>query len=192
MTTKVGGYDVDWPVLVGQARDGDEGAWRQIVDQLSGVVWKVLMSYELASMDREDAFASTFFRLFDKLDTVQDPKKLPGWIATVARNEANAIWRNRKRLVPSDQLPLREANCAAIDEGLLDRELLVAVAHAFDTLPAQGQALLRLLTAVPALSYDEISALLGMPRGSIGPTAGRLLNQLRRAIRADDEQGGRG
>lgn len=180
-----------WADLVAAALSGDEAAWRMLVDRLSGVVWKVLASYDLCPADREDAFASTFFRLYEKLATVQDPTRLPGWIATAARNEANGVWRKRSKTVPTDRLPLREAAYGELDEGLLDRELLQAVLRAFETLPASGQALLRLLTAVPPLTYEEISELLDMPKGSIGPTAGRLIERLRRALQNPDDKGGR-
>ena len=33
--------------------------------------------------------------------------------------------------------------------------------------------------ADPPMSYDEISARLGIPKGSIGPTRARILEQLR-------------
>ena len=38
---------------------------------------------------------------------------------------------------------------------------------------------MRLLLHEPQLSYDEISAALGVPKGSIGPTRGRCLARLR-------------
>jgi len=182
----------DWTALVDAALTGDEAAWRRIVDGLSGVVWKVLMSYALNPADREDAYASTFFRLYEKLHTVNDPRCLPGWIGTAARNEANALWRRRKRAVPTERPPVREAYYADLDERLIDGETLASVMQAFGQLPAQAQALLRLLTAVPPLSYDEISIVLGMPKGSIGPTGGRLLEKLRCSMRVHGDKDGVG
>jgi DNA-directed RNA polymerase specialized sigma24 family protein len=51
--------------------------------------------------------------------------------------------------------------------------------EAFSELPEKAQLLLRLLFADPPPSYEEISAAIGMPIGSIGPTRGRYLAQLR-------------
>jgi hypothetical protein len=53
---------------------------------------------------------------------------------------------------------------------------------AFATLSARCQALLRLLASDPAPSYEHVSAALGMPIGSIGPTRGRCLASRRRAL----------
>ena len=41
------------------------------------------------------------------------------------------------------------------------------------------QQLLRLMIADPPLSYDEISAVLDMPKKSIGPTRQRYLQRMR-------------
>jgi RNA polymerase sigma factor (sigma-70 family) len=169
------------PGLIERALAGDESSWRQLVDRFSGLVWKVLHTYDLSTSDREEAFASTFYRLFEKLSTVRDPCALPKWLATTARNEAHAVCRTRRRLVPTDQLPL-EVLPGDHDRALLDDELLVAVMAAFATLPPAGQALLRLLTAVPPLSYEEIAALIDVPIGSIGPTRQRYLERLRAAL----------
>jgi hypothetical protein len=46
--------------------------------------------------------------------------------------------------------------------------------------PEQGQQLLALLIEDPPLPYTQISARLGIPAGSIGPTRRRCLHKLRR------------
>jgi DNA-directed RNA polymerase specialized sigma24 family protein len=57
-----------------------------------------------------------------------------------------------------------------------EHELLM---RALDGISAQCQQLLRLLLVDPPLSYDEISTMLDMPKGSIGPTRQRCLVRLR-------------
>ena len=58
-------------------------------------------------------------------------------------------------------------------------ESRLAVAEAFARLPQRCQTLLRLLVTDPPVSYEEISALLDIPVGSIGPTRARCLGSLR-------------
>ena len=67
----------------------------------------------------------------------------------------------------------------ALDEGLLDGELRVALQLAFGRLGRPCQELLRLASAEPPLSYQQISTLLEIPRGSLGPTRQRCLENLR-------------
>jgi RNA polymerase sigma factor (sigma-70 family) len=167
--------------LVKRALDGDRAAWEAIVDELKGVVWRVLAGYGLSREDREDAFASTFFRLFERLATIREPAKLPGWLATTARNEALMLLRARGRTVATDDIGDEPAPERPPDAAVIRGELSVAIAAAFARLPRQCQDLLRLATAEPPLSYDEIGALLDMPHGSIGPTRRRCLDRLKLA-----------
>ena len=73
-----------------------------------------------------------------------------------------------------------------VDEDLIRDERAQAFRAALLELPAGRRELLELLVADPPISYDEISAKLRIPKGSIGPTRARALEQLRntRAMRA--------
>lgn len=169
----------DLPALVARALERDQRAWRDLVNRLKGVAWKVIYSYDLSEEDRNDAFASTFFRLHERLATVREPEKLPGWVATTARNEANTVSRRRSKLVPMAELPLRTVDHGDHGEGLESDELRTALYAAFSSLSPEHQALMRMLSADPPIGYDEISRVLDLPHGSIGPTRARCLQRLR-------------
>ena len=164
--------------LTERALARDEDAWTQLCGRLKNVVWKTVNSFGLSRHDAEDVAAAAFLRLFENLAKVRDPEFLPGWIARTARNEALTLVRTRNRTVPSDAIePRTEAVEPA--ERMLDDELLAAVLAAFRHLSERCQQLLRLATAEPQLGYDVIAELLGRPRGAIGPTRGRCLDELR-------------
>ncbi len=168
--------------LVIQARAGDARAWNALVDRLAGVVWRATAEAGLTYEDRQDVFAATFFRLFEHLDDIREPAKVPGWLATTARNEVRQIWRAKRRLEPLNEVePTHPAVLSSVDEALLDGELRAALQAAFGRLGGPCQELLRLTTAVPPLSYDQISQLTGLARGSLGPNRQRCLERLRRA-----------
>ena len=170
----------DFAPLVRRALDGDSSAWDALVEGLKRVAWKAIGAFDLHEDERKDAFASTFFRLFERLSTVRDPEKLPGWVATTARREASAISRARRRLIPTAELPTnRDATTDDQAEGLMDAELQDALRRALDRLDQSCRELLLLLMADPPLSYDDISQVLGLPHGSIGPTRARCLAKLR-------------
>ena len=52
-------------------------------------------------------------------------------------------------------------------------------------LPERCRELLRIVAMVDRPDYDDVSAALDMPRGSIGPTRGRCLSKLRALLTAD-------
>ncbi|MDQ6614193.1 MAG: sigma-70 family RNA polymerase sigma factor [Actinomycetota bacterium] len=171
----------DFVELVKLARDGNVGAKHALVDSLHRLVWHTIADFGMSREDRQDVFAGTFCRLFERLGSIRDPDRLPGWIATTARNEAHTLLRARGRFVLTDELGERQDDDPPTDERLLDRELNAALQGAFLSLPHHCRELLRLLTAVPRLSYEEVGELLAMPHGSIGPTRQRCLERLRNA-----------
>jgi RNA polymerase sigma factor (sigma-70 family) len=162
---------------VASAVDGDESAWRELCGRLRNVAWKTINSYGIRGADAEDAYAATMFRLAEQLGRIRDPERLPGWVATTARNEAMALFRMRKRVVVVDDVPAPRS--ADEPDPIVRGELLAAVRQAFALLDDRCRRLLRTLTADPPLPYDQVGELFSMPHGSIGPTRRRCLDQLR-------------
>jgi RNA polymerase sigma factor (sigma-70 family) len=165
--------------LVSSARAGDAAAWEQLCGRVRGVAWKVINGYSLPSADADDAFAATMFRLAENLDRLREPDRLPGWVATTARNEVLSIFRSRRRLVVTDEPPATSAVPGDHDHDIVLDELRAAVRAAFSRLSDSCQKLLRVLTADPPMPYSQVEELFAMPHGSIGPRRGRCLDELR-------------
>lgn len=170
----------DFGPLVQAALSGDAAGWDRLVERLQKVAWRSIAGFDLSIEDRKDAFAATFFRLYERLGTIREPAKLPGWVATTARNEVHTLLRSRRRDAPTDlgdeHLPVVEDVAAG---RLLERELHAALHRGLARLSASCRELLHLLTIDPPLSYAEVGDLLDLPHGSIGPTRQRCLDRLR-------------
>ena len=175
--------------LVEGARAGVQGSWNDLVDRFLPLVTAVIARYRLSAADADDVNQTVWLRLVEHLDTLREPRALPGWLVTTCRNESLQVIRMRGRSIPVDPAtPTMEriADDNEVDDDLLRDERSHALREAMLELPASRRELLTLLMADPPLSYDEISTRLGIPKGSIGPTRARALDQLRntRAIRA--------
>jgi RNA polymerase sigma factor (sigma-70 family) len=170
----------DSAAALAAAADGDQSAWESIVTSYSGLVWSVARAHRLSSSDAADVFQGTWLRLVEHLGDIRDGARLGGWLATTARREALALLRRASRDVPSDLEALGDVadGLPALDEDLLRSEEHRALWRAFGRLSDNCQRLLRVLFADPPPQYDEISAALGMPIGSIGPTRARCLANL--------------
>ena len=95
-----------------------------------------------------------------------------------------------QRHVLTDGFDLPDAaSDSALDARLLSAERDAALWRAFSRISERCGALLRMLAADPAPSYDDVSAALDMPVGSIGPTRGALPGA---AARATCRRGGHG
>ena len=177
------------PALVRAAREGDPQAWEALIDRFLPMVRGVIGRFRLPPHDAADVNQTVWLRLVEHLDELREPAALPGWLATTARREAIRAFQSHVRAIPVD--PQGSTLAAEVDESELDREVLaqeqaLALRAGLGELPAQRRALLELLVADPPVSYDEISQVLDIPVGSIGPTRARALKQLRntRAVRA--------
>lgn len=171
----------DVGALVRAAADGDQRAWSVLVDRFSKLVWAIARNHRLNPDDASEVSQTTWLRLAEHIDRLQDPSKVGGWLATTARHESLRVLRGAGRQIPmGDDLPEPECHCAAIEEELLRSERDSLLWRAFSRLPARDQALLRLLVSDPMPSYEEIGAAMGMRVGSVGPTRARCLQRLRR------------
>jgi RNA polymerase sigma factor (sigma-70 family) len=168
--------------LVRDAKLGDHRAWDALVARYGGMVWAVARAHRLGDADAADASQATWLKLLEHVGDVKDPKALGGWLATTARRESLRILRHAGRVDPLADVPEVADGGPELDERLLTSERDSHLWRAFEALGPRDQALLRLLAADPAPSYEQIGAALGMPIGSIGPTRARALARLRRAI----------
>jgi RNA polymerase sigma factor (sigma-70 family) len=175
-------------LLVRAAAADDRDAWNTLVDRFSGLLWSICRSFGLSGADAGDAFQLTWLRLLEHLDTIEDPARLPGWLATTCRRECMAVLRRSKRVLPTadDALFDRFAGqAAAADRASLVSDRNAGLWRAFNRLTGRCQQILRVLVLEPddgAPSYDWAARVLEMPKGSLGPTRGRCLAQLRKFL----------
>jgi RNA polymerase sigma factor (sigma-70 family) len=167
--------------LIRAASGGDQAAWATIVDRFAGLVWSTARAYRLAQGDAADVAQTTWLRLVENLDRINDPERLGAWLATTARRECLRHIRVQSRVLLTDEDALFEApSDGRTEQSLIARERNDALRRAFRRISERCQGLLRMLAAPEELSYEEISAALDMPIGAIGPTRARCLEQLRR------------
>jgi RNA polymerase sigma factor (sigma-70 family) len=166
--------------LLARAAQGDQGAWNELVAEHSRLLWSVARSFRLDAADANDVVQTTWLRLLEHLDRIEDPSRLVGWLVTTARREAMRVLRRsgRERPVIEDTVLDRPDDGPPVDSALLQDERNSALWQAFARLNEKCRQLLRVAVTHPQ-AYDEISEALGMPIGSIGPTRRRCLTQLR-------------
>ena len=172
----------DLPALVAAACGGDQRAWDRLVERYAGMVVAVCRSFRLGEPDVADVSQTVWLRLVEKLATLRDPLALPGWLATSARRESLAVLRRKRRERPTDRWDEPEVSAgdeAPVESRLLRHERAAALRIAFSELPAHCRDLLSLLLTDPPASYEDISHLLGVSKGCIGPNRSRCLQRLR-------------
>ncbi|MFD7668951.1 RNA polymerase sigma factor, partial [Streptomyces sp. NPDC059788] len=169
--------------LVEAARRGRQYGWDGLVDRFAPLIRSIALRYGLKGQDADDIHQTVWLRLLEKIHDLREPNALPGWISTTSRNECvNAIRASVKVVCIEDWNTIHPARLQLMfdwDEELAQRERRHALFEAFSELSDIHRRLLTLLIQDPPLPYSEISEILCIPVGSIGPTRARALNRLR-------------
>jgi RNA polymerase sigma factor (sigma-70 family) len=170
--------------LVAAAAAGDSAAWAALVDRYTGLLWSVARGFRLDQADAADVVQTAWLRLVEHLERLHDPEHVGAWLATTVRRECLRQLRRsgRERATESTDLDTVDLTAEPLDAALLRDESMAELSHALNRMPDPCRRLLRVLMADPPPSYDEVSAALDMPVGSIGPTRGRCLNRLRQEL----------
>jgi RNA polymerase sigma factor (sigma-70 family) len=178
--------------LLDAARGGSEDALGQITAELSPMLWHVARAAGLGADDAEDVVQTTWERLLSHLADIRVPQALIGWLVVTTKHEAWRIRSSGRRQRPADQewLTAIPDHAAGAEEQIVLDEQQRALWRAVGRLSAQCQELLRIVAFIPRPDYQSVSAALGMPVGSIGPTRGRCLEKIR-VLLADELDGRR-
>ena len=170
--------------LVIRARKGDNQAWDVLVERYAPLIWSICRRHRLDDADADDVGQSVWLRLVDQLDRIRDPAALPGWLATTTQRECARVLRTargpHRAGNPPDIKNMPDEQGMTAEQELLAAEAHAALREALSHLPPRDQQLIAALTQDPPLPYAQISARLGIPVGSIGPSRRRCLDKIRR------------
>lgn len=171
--------------LVHLAADGRHGAWPELMDRFGSMIASIGRRYRLSPSDVAELQQITWLRLLENITRIEHPERVGGWLATTARHESLAILRrSAKYTVGVDQLlaDTPDAHPQEPEAGPVAEERDAVLAAAMQRLRPRCRELLSLLFVDEPLGYKDLSRLLQMPVGSIGPTRARCLEHLRRLV----------
>jgi RNA polymerase sigma factor (sigma-70 family) len=176
------------PELVRGAAHGDRDCWDALVERFSGLVWSIARSCGMSSADAAEVSQTTWLRLAEHINRIENTERVGAWLATTTRRECLRQRRLRGRhvLVDAHELELapRDAPRPSAEWRALTEERDSALWRCINQLPERSRTLLLMLLNDPPIPYTEIADALDMPIGSIGPTRSRILVTLRRSVEA--------
>ena len=169
----------DANALVQAAAAGDQRAWGLLVARFDVTIRAQARRHGLAPHDRDEVAQRTWLALHRHVDKLGTHPAIGGWLILTARRESLRVLAASKRELPAeDPVAGRESTDPPIDDALLASER-EAIRQAILRLPVHERRLVALLLREPDLTYQEVSAMLSIPKGSIGPTRGRCIARLR-------------
>lgn len=165
--------------LVDAAKAGDNVAWSGLVARFDRMLRHTARSYRLPAQDVEDAVQATWVRLYEHIHRVRDTAAIAGWLSTTVRRESLRLLQRhvREHLTDVPELAMADQQDGP-QEQVLATERRLVLSRALATLPDRQRALMTLIAGESTTNYEQISATLDMPVGSIGPIRARSLARL--------------
>ncbi len=180
--------------LVARCRDGQDDAWRELVDRFGPKVYAIAYHFTLKREDAEELSQEIFLKLFENLHRYDGGFPLVAWILSVSRNLCIDRYRRKKReksfrfvsdeavtaLLTSDDDPASAA---------LKKERTQILFSALSDVP-EDLAEILILRDLNGLAYDEIGKALELPEGTVKSRLFRARAEVARKIRERHESKG--
>jgi RNA polymerase sigma factor (sigma-70 family) len=170
----------DLPALVDSAATGDHDAYAELVRRFDPRLRSIARGYRLDGADVDDVVQCTWLRLLERIEAIRNPEAIYAWLSTTTRRNALATIARRGREHITDDPALGDGTDDGPEAAVLAHERRDVLAGALRTLPERHRRLMTTFAADSSLEYLEISELLAMPVGSIGPIRARSLERLAR------------
>ena len=182
--------------LVERCRQGDDDAWREMVDRFGQKVFSVAYHFTLKREDAEELAQDIFLKVFENLHRYDGSFPLVAWLVSIARNLCIDRYRRLKReksfrhVSDDSVLPmLVSGEDPAADAVKKERTKLLF--WALSEIPEELSEIL-VLRDLEGLAYEEIGAALSLPDGTVKSRLFRARAEVARKVRERQESRGAG
>jgi RNA polymerase sigma-70 factor (ECF subfamily) len=168
--------------LVAEARDGNEKAFRKLVERCQPMVFAVVRGVLGEREDVEDVVQDVFVRVYRGLPAFRGDAKLSTWVYTIARNEAvNAGRKRDPRAETIDDVVVETPEDARPDEQYQRKRQREHLGRCLSELDEDFRVALE-LRYMGEMSYEEISEAMGLPIGTVKTYIHRGKIELKRVL----------
>ena len=173
---------------------GDVNAYEELVKAYEKNVYNLALRMTGNSEDAYDMSQEAFIKAYNSLGSFRGDSKFSVWLYRIVSNVCLDFLRSKKRRPTvslstedddGDDVQLDVADESLSPETLLDRQLTrESVQRGLESLPAEHRQIL-LLREIQGLSYEEISAALGLEGGTVKSRIFRARKKLCAFLSAD-------
>lgn len=170
--------------LVARCLEGEAEAWEALITRYRRLIYSIPNKFRFGPADCDDVFQTVVVKLLEHLGDLKDESKVSSWLITTTTRYCIQVRSLKQRDVSSEEGLDVEPDPGDTTEEIhirADREQKIR--DSIQELSGRCRRLLELLSADPRPSYTEISATLGIPVPSIGPTRARCIEKLQTLLR---------
>jgi len=177
---------MDQAELLKRCQDGDELAWEVLVRHHQGRICSIAYNYVGDQDEALDVAQDIFVRIYNRLDTCEDPDRFEHWLVRIARNACIDHLRRRKARPPRRDIPaedmvnLRDGGPTP-EDNLISSSRQRLVHRALQDLSEINREII-LLKDIQGLPLEEIAGMLDLPLGTVKSRSSRARLELAQVI----------
>ena len=173
--------------LIQRTLDGDETAFTRLVEKyqkgIHALTWRKIGDFHIA----EEITQDTFLRAYERLRTLKNPSRFPGWVYVIASHLCTEWHRKKKYPIQS----LESTDLAEIDK--VSHSQYIAEKRDIETTETHQEIVQKLLAKLPEsertvmvlhylgeMTYEGISKMLGVSQNTIKSRLNRARNRLKK------------
>lgn len=179
--------------LVTQLQQGDQTAFKAVVDNYQNMVYNTCFSIVKNAEDAEDLAQEVFVQVYQSIGSFKRESKLSTWIYRIATTKSLDHERKKKRkkrfgfvksiLGDDNQVEVNPPDFHHPGVVMDRKENAAILFRAMDKLP-ENQKIAFILNKVEGLSYQEVSEVMQTSVSSIESLLHRAKNNLRKILEA--------
>ena len=158
-------------VLIDKARNGNEGAFKILVNKYYPRVYASLFSFTKSREDSEDLAQQTFIKVWKQLDTFRGDSAFFTWVYRIAINLAknfvvSSNYKKQRSNIPMESLNIDFSSFDDVEEVIIHNESMDKISNYINTLPESLKTAFTLRES-EGKSYEEISVITDTPIGTV-------------------------
>ncbi len=169
------------PDLVQACLNGDESAWKELVERYARLVYSIPCRQGFSPDDADDVFQNVFTIVYRHLDSLRNHTVLAAWLIRITYRECQHLHSH----IPNhaEQFESLSDSATPPDDQveIMERQHLVRTALK-QLEPRCRELLMMLFLESSTPSYQDLSTRFDIPVDSIGPTRARCFKKLEVAL----------
>ena len=170
----------DWE-LAKRARRGDSGAFHELVDRHAASLCGLAVRLTGNAEDAQDALQETFAGAFRGLAGFRSQASVKTWLTRILVRQVARRRRDEKRH-PTIRLDDREISAPQAAGALEQVDIRLDFSRALAALSDEHREVI-VLRELEGMSYEQISAVLGLPPGTVESRLFRARRQLQELLK---------
>lgn len=155
-----------------------EAAFLSLINEHSGIIYKISRLYRDSTEDREDLFQEIVFQLWKSYPSFKGNASTGTWLYRIALNTAISHFRKKKPDIRyTDTLP-------DVAEGLPSEEIALRQERFFAAMKQCDDSEKTIIALyLEGLSYQKIAGIIGTSENNVGVKLNRIKSKIQKLIR---------